>query len=120
MDIHGLAAVLTAIHAGALRLVSRDTPEPSPFADEVLNARPYAFVDDAPLEERRAHAVQVRGAGNAGTSGGILDAQAIERVRDEARPDPRDADELHDALLSHLAYEEAELLEPLGRSSVLA
>ena len=60
MDVNGLATVLGQIHQEALRLVSRDTPEPSPFADEVLNARPYAFVDDAPLEERRAHAVQAR------------------------------------------------------------
>jgi ATP-dependent Lhr-like helicase len=100
MDIHGLAAVLTAIHAGALTLVSRDTPEPSPFADEVVNARPYAFVDDAPLEERRAHAVQARRPAAAGAAHGSLDAAAIARVIDEARPDPRDAEELHDVLLT--------------------
>ena len=100
MDIHGLSAVLDAIHSDALRLVSRDTPEPSPFADEVLNARPYAFVDDAPLEERRAHAVQARRPADGGGAHGALDAAAIARVIDEARPDPRDAEELHDALLT--------------------
>jgi ATP-dependent Lhr-like helicase len=100
MDVHGLSVVLTAIHADALTLVSRDTPEPSPFADEVVNARPYAFVDDAPLEERRAHAVQARRPAAAGAAHGSLDAAAIARVIDEARPDPRDAEELHDALLT--------------------
>jgi ATP-dependent Lhr-like helicase len=99
MDLPALEAILARIHHGELRCVSRDTPEPSVFASDILHARPYAFLDDAPLEERRAHAVQTRGAG-AGIEGGVLDAQAIARVRDEARPDPRDADELHDALLT--------------------
>jgi ATP-dependent Lhr-like helicase len=100
MDIRGLSAVLDAIHSDALTLVSRDTPEPSPFADEVLNARPYAFVDDAPLEERRAHAVQTRRPADSGPGHGALDAAAIARVIEEARPEPRDAEELHDALLT--------------------
>ena len=104
MDLNGLAEVLARIHGGTLQLVSRDTPEPSVFAHEIVNARPYAFLDDAPLEERRAHAVQARRAGAAsGVSGeqfGALDAGAIARVVDEARPDPRDADELHDVLLT--------------------
>ena len=101
MDIDGLCKVLGRIHRGELRLVSRDTPEPSVFAHEILNARPYAFLDDAPLEERRAHAVQTRRGGDGGDDSlGALDAGAIDRVRDEARPDPRDADELHDALLT--------------------
>jgi ATP-dependent Lhr-like helicase len=102
MDFNGLRAVLERIHAGQLRLVARDTPEPSPFAHEILNARPYAFLDDAPLEERRSHAVQSRRASDPASSGdiGALDAEAIARVIDEERPDPRDADELHDALLT--------------------
>ena len=99
MDLPGLTAVLTRIHEGGLRLVSRDTPEPSVFADEILTARPYAFLDDAPLEERRAHAVQTRRPSDVAADS-VLDADAIGRVRDEARPDPRDADELHDALLT--------------------
>jgi ATP-dependent Lhr-like helicase len=102
MDFDALAAILGRIHAGDIRCVARDTPEPSPLSHEILNARPYAFMDDAPLEERRTQAVQTRraidpaGADDLGT----LDAAAIERVRDEASPDSRDADELHDALLS--------------------
>ena len=102
MDFAGLRAVLERIHHGDLRLVTRDTPEPSLFAHEILNARPYAFLDDAPLEERRSHAVQSRRASDRATADdlGGLDADAIARVRDEVRPDPRDADELHDALLT--------------------
>ncbi len=102
MDFDGLARVLTKIHAGELTLVARDTTEPSPLAHEILNAKPYAFLDDTPLEERRTMAVYTRRAGDAGGNDlGRLDAAAIERVRDEARPDPRDADELHDALLTN-------------------
>jgi ATP-dependent Lhr-like helicase len=101
MDINGLIDVLSRIHRGELRLVSRDTPEPSVFAHEILNARPYAFLDDAPLEERRARAVQMRRAGESDADDlGALDIAAIERVRDEARLEPRDVDELHDALLT--------------------
>jgi ATP-dependent helicase Lhr and Lhr-like helicase len=101
MDLPGLLGVLTRIHDGRLRLVARDTPEPSVFADEILNAKPYASLDDAPLEERRSHAVQSRrsSAASAGDLG-ALDAEAISRVREEERPEPRDADELHDALLT--------------------
>jgi ATP-dependent helicase Lhr and Lhr-like helicase len=100
MDIDGLTALLGRIHRGELRLVSRDTPEPSVFSHEIINARPYAFLDDAPLEERRTHAVQSRRSGGDDASFGRLDAAAIERVVDEARPEWRDADELHDALLT--------------------
>ena len=102
MDFEGLRDVLERIHKGALRLVARDTPEPSVFAHEILNARPYAFLDDAPLEERRAHAVLSRRAGDVSSAGdlGALDEAAIDRVRDEERPDPRDAHELHDTLMS--------------------
>ena len=94
--------MLERIQRGEIRLVSRDTAEPSPLAHEILNARPYAFLDDAPLEERRTQAVYARRASEPAALGdlGTLDAAAIEQVRDEARPDPRDADELHDALLT--------------------
>jgi ATP-dependent Lhr-like helicase len=98
MDFDGLARVLTRIHAGELELVARDTTEPSPLAHEILNAKPYAFLDDAPLEERRTQAVYTRRTGV--DDHGRLDAAAIARVREEERPDPRDADELHDALLT--------------------
>ncbi len=103
MDFDGLSAVLERIHRGELALVARDTPEPSLFAHEILNAKPYAFLDDAPLEERRAHAVQTRRAGEPSAAGdlGALDPEAIDRVRADARPDVRDADELHDALVTN-------------------
>jgi ATP-dependent Lhr-like helicase len=100
MDFEGLRAVLAQIHRGDLQLIARDTPEPSVFAYEILDAQPYAFLDDAPLEERRSHAVQTRRGADAPDGLGTLDAAAIDRVREEARPDPRDADELHDALMT--------------------
>ena len=102
MDFPGLARVLEQIHAGELQLVTRDTPEPSPLAHEILNARPYAFLDDAPLEERRTQAVYSRRASEPSSAReiGALDADAIARVRDEVRPDPRDRDELHDAVVT--------------------
>ncbi len=102
MDLNGLTRVLEKIRSGEIRCVARDLPEPSPFAAELLNARPYAFLDDAPLEERRTHAVYTRRAfePTAADDLGALDPAAIDRVRDEAWPDVRDADELHDALLT--------------------
>ncbi len=101
MDLDGLIEVLTRIHNGELTCIARDTPEPSAFAHDILNARPYAFLDDAPLEERRTMAVQTRRSSARGADEfGVLDPAAIDRVRDEARPDPRDAEELHDALVT--------------------
>ena len=100
MDIEGLEALLGRLQRGELRLVARDVPEPSPLAHEILNARPYAFLDDAPAEERRTLAVstrrslEFREADDLGT----LDQAAIERVRREAWPEPADRDEAHDAL----------------------
>jgi ATP-dependent helicase Lhr and Lhr-like helicase len=125
MDFNGLAQVLTRIHAGEIELVARDTVEPSPLSHGILNAAPYAFLDDAPLEERRTNAVYTRRAGdvNGANELGALDPAAIVRVRDEERPDPRDADELHDALLTagFLTGEEAaeidrDLFETLAAS----
>jgi ATP-dependent Lhr-like helicase len=100
MDIDGLEALLGRIERGELTLVARDVPEPSPLAHEILNARPYAFLDDAPAEERRTLAVNTRRNLEYRTSDdlGTLDAAAIERVRQEAWPDPESADEVHDAL----------------------
>jgi len=108
MDFEGLREVLTRIHRGELRLLARDTPEPSAFAEAILNAKPYAFMDDAPLEERRVHAVQTRRGGQV-EAGAVLDAAAVEKVREEAAPDPRDADELHDALMTCGALTEDEM-----------
>jgi ATP-dependent Lhr-like helicase len=102
MDFDGLVTILGRIHRGELRLISRDSTEPSPLAHEILNARPYAFLDDAPLEERRTQAVLTRRASDPASASGLgrLDANAIARVVAEAAPDPRDGDELHDALMT--------------------
>jgi len=100
MDLPGLATVIDKMERGEIRLHARDTAEPSPFAHEILNAKPYAFLDDAPLEERRTRAVSLRRTlPEHQRDLGALDADAIERVREEARPEPRDPDELHDVLL---------------------
>ena len=116
MDIDGLIAVLRRIHAGEIRLIARDLPEPSPLAHEILNARPYQFLDDAPLEERRAQAVYTRRAFEPSSADdlGALDPAAIERVREEVWPEVRDADELHDALLTSGFLTEAEASEWAG------
>ena len=110
MDLDGLIAVLRRIHAGEIRCIARDLPEPSPLAHEILNARPYAFLDDAPLEERRAQAVYTRRAfePSSGDDLGALDPAAIERVRSEAWPEIQNADELHDTLLTSGFLSEAE------------
>jgi ATP-dependent Lhr-like helicase len=101
MDIDGLEALLRQIEKGEVDCVACDLPEPSPLAHEILNARPYAFLDNAPLEERRTQAVYTRRASDSagGNELGILDAAAIDRVREEAWPQARNADELHEALL---------------------
>jgi ATP-dependent Lhr-like helicase len=100
MDIDGLRDVLRGIEEGRIRCVAVDTPVPSQFSHEILNANPYAYLDDAPLEERRARAVEMRRVLPAAVleEVGALDPAAIEQVQAEAWPDVRDADELHDAL----------------------
>jgi ATP-dependent Lhr-like helicase len=102
MDLEGLVTVLHRIHAGEIRCIARDLPEPSPLASEILNAKPYAFLDDAPLEERRTQAVYTRRALEPSSADdlGALDPAAIERVRAEAWPEVQNADELHDALVT--------------------
>jgi ATP-dependent Lhr-like helicase len=101
MDADGLREVLLAIEGAALRTVAVETPAPSPMSHEILNANPYAFLDDAPLEERRARAVSLRRVDPDLASGiGALDARAIAEVRAQAWPAPRDPDEVHDALLT--------------------
>ncbi|WP_242355603.1 DEAD/DEAH box helicase [Anaeromyxobacter sp. SG64] len=101
MDAAGLRSLLARIAAGEVRLLAVDTPEPSPLSHELLNARPWAFLDDAPLEERRARAVAVRRSLPAAEASGIgaLDPAAIAEVAEQVWPAPRDADEVHDALL---------------------
>src|SRR5262245_40607044 len=119
MDIDGLIAVLRKIENGEVECFARDLPEPSPLAHEILNARPYAFLDDAPLEERRTQAVYTRRAGDSGRNGelGILDAAAIEKVTAEAWPQPMNADELHEALLLAGVITEGELNGSAARAA---
>lgn len=116
MDIDGLIELLRAIEAGAIECVALDLPEPSPLAHEVLNARPYAFLDNAPLEERRTHAVYTRRtlSSSADAELGVLDAEAIERVVQDAWPTAANPDELHDALLmiGLMTGEEAARFDP--------
>src|SRR5213075_3262780 len=97
----GLEEVLRRIEQGEIRCIACDLPEPSPLAAEILNARPYAFLDNAPLEERRTQAVYTRRASERnGSDGlGVLDSAAIEKVKTEAWPEATRPDELHDALM---------------------
>ena len=114
MDLPGLQLLLDAIATEQVRLHFRDTTEPSPLAHEILNARPYTFLDDAPLEERRTRAVQIRrGLPLEARDLSTLDPEAIARVREEARPAPRDAEELHDLLLSLVTMRTEPALQPL-------
>ncbi len=101
MDIEALEKLLASIERNEKHLFARDVIEASPLAQEILNARPYAFLDDAPLEERRTRAVQQRRWLDPQTAKdmGRLDQGAIDRVRDEAWPRVDNADELHDALV---------------------
>jgi ATP-dependent helicase Lhr and Lhr-like helicase len=101
MDIEGLERLLARLEAGEIRVVSCDLTQPSPLALEALSARPYAYLDDAPLEERRTQAVMARRWQDPQSASeiGRLDPEAIARVRSEAWPDPENAEELHDALL---------------------
>ncbi|WP_152224729.1 DEAD/DEAH box helicase [Pseudomonas sp. SCB32] len=100
MDTDGWLALLRRMERGEVSLLARDLPAPSPLAAEVLSASPYAFLDDAPLEERRTQAVQSRRWTDPESADdlGALDAEAIAAVRAEAWPEARDADEMHEAL----------------------
>jgi ATP-dependent helicase Lhr and Lhr-like helicase len=106
MDIDGLKALLSGIQQGRIRCLAVDTPVPSQFSHEILNANPYAYLDDAPLEERRARAVEMRRIlpESVLEEVGKLDPAAIAQVREEAWPDVRDADELHDVLHTLIAF----------------
>lgn len=110
MDFTGWMEVLRDMETGRIELIARDTREPSPFSHQLVNANVYAFLDDAPLEERRARAVAVRRTFRPDDVRdlGRLDPEAISQVRAEAAPVVRDAEELHDTLLSTGALPEAE------------
>ncbi len=101
MSLEGLKSVLESIRSGAIEVFARDTVQPSVFAHQILNAMPYAFLDDAPLEERRARAVSLRRALPEDSRDlSALDPDAIRTESAYAWPAIRDADELHDALLT--------------------
>ncbi|MBU6960972.1 DEAD/DEAH box helicase [Pseudomonas sp. CVAP len=110
MDCDGWLALLRRMERGEVRLISRDLPAPSPLAAEILSARPYTFLDDAPLEERRTQAVLNRRWSDPQSTDdlGALDAEAIQSVRDEAWPQPTSVDEMHEALMSLAAISDAE------------
>ncbi|MEA3411474.1 MAG: DEAD/DEAH box helicase [Pseudomonadota bacterium] len=119
MDIDGLEALLARIEKGEVSVIARDLTQPSPLAREVLTANPYAFLDDAPAEERRTQMVRARRYTSPEDVAalGSLDAEAIGRVREEAWPVASNADELHEALmlLGVLTVEEGR--EALGQRS---
>lgn len=118
MDIDGLKNVLDRIASGSIRCIAVETPVPSQFSHEILNANPYAYLDDAPLEERRARAVEMRRVLPEAVLSeiGRLDRAAIAQVREEAWPDVRDADELHDVLQTLIAIPQ----NPISNSDSLA
>jgi ATP-dependent Lhr-like helicase len=105
MDIDGLVALLGRIESGAVRVHFVESTEPSVLSHEILNGKPFTFLDDAPLEERRTRAVQLRrGLPLHAEALGRLDAAALERVRGEAASDVRGPEELHDLLLSAIVW----------------
>ncbi len=114
MDLEGLKRLLADIESGAIRCLAVDSTTPSAFAHGLLNANPYAYLDDAPLEERRARAVNMRGMVPDKLLGevGRLDQEAIRSVREECWPDIRDEHELHDLLYSLILVPESILEHP--------
>ncbi len=122
MDAGGFERLLRALESGGIQVLARDLTEPSPLALEVLSARPYAYLDDAPLEERRTQAVMSRRwlDPHSAADLGKLDAEAIRRVREEAWPDATDADELHDALLWLTYLTDAEVARGAGWTDLIA
>ncbi len=110
MDSEGWLALLRRMEGGQVELLARDLPAPSPLAMEILGARPYAFLDDAPLEERRTQAVLARRWSDPESADdlGALDPEAIAAVCEEAWPEARSADELHEALTALGCIAEAE------------
>jgi ATP-dependent helicase Lhr and Lhr-like helicase len=116
MDVDGFLEVLTGLREGTIERRAIDTAEPSAFARGILSSQPYTFLDDAPLEERRTQAVMARRVLDIRTADelGALDPGAIARVREEAWPQPQDAEEVHEALLwmGYVTVEEALAWDP--------
>jgi len=127
MDVEGFLDVLRRLRDGRIQRVAIDTTTPSAFAQGILAAQPYSFLDDAPLEERRTQAVLTRRTLDAKTADdlGRLDPEAIRRVREEAWPQPMNAEEVHEALMwmgyvtTHEALPWQPWLEGLGSRVVL-
>jgi ATP-dependent helicase Lhr and Lhr-like helicase len=110
MDIEGLRRVLQKIERGEILFSAKETPMASVFAHQILNAMPYAFLDGAPLEERRARAVILRRAlPEQADELGALNPEAIRSAAEDAWPTVRDAEELHDALIGLILLPESEL-----------
>ena len=127
MDIDGLRELVAGIEAGRISVITRDTTEPSVLAHEILSGMPFTYLDDGEFENRRSRNVVIpRGLPVAARDLARLDPAAIARVRAEVRPSPRDADELHDLLLTLYVMRPAlawrQLFEELaaaGRASVI-
>ena len=113
MDVDALESLLHRIHTGEIEVSARDLREPSPMSESILNARPYAFLDDAPLEERRVQAVRTRRRLEPADARklGKLEQGAIDAVKEEAWPAVTDADELYDVLVMHGFLTDAEITE---------
>jgi ATP-dependent helicase Lhr and Lhr-like helicase len=111
LDAAGLRSLLKSVENGEIEILARDTPMPSAFSHQILNAMPYAFLDDAPLEERRARAVLLRRAlpGAAGDLG-RLNQEAIHSAAEDAWPRVRDREELHDLLLGVVLFPESSFI----------
>ena len=109
LDLPRLLRALRAMEAGKIRLSTVDTPTPSGFAQEILNLAPYGYLDEAPLEERRARMVSLRASLPEEFSAGVLDPAAVAAVVEEARPAPENQEELHDLLLSLVWLPSSEL-----------
>ncbi len=111
MDLNGVEALLKKIEARQVRLIAKDTPTPSPLSHEILNSNPYTYLDDAPLEERRARAVATRRTLSEEDlrAFGALDEGAIAAVEEENWPDVRDADELADVFRELVLFPESDV-----------
>ena len=113
MDLAGLKQLLRKLQSGAIQWLGRDLPQPSPLSQEIINARPYAFLDDTPAEERRTLAVQSRHLMDVDDAAHLagLDREAVEQVCQQAWPQAASPDELHDALVLLGFIRESELLD---------
>jgi ATP-dependent Lhr-like helicase len=120
MDVDGLKEVLKGISGGEIRTIAVDLPEPSVFAHQLLNSQPYTYLDDAPLEERRARAVSVRRTLPAEDAAafGALDSEAIREVIADAQPAMRDKEEVHEALLQLVLMPESTPSEQISEALV--